>query len=150
MANNENTVQIQVEVLRAQLDKLIADINSLKNQKISVKVDTAGAAALEQLSDAVQQMRTGLQELDAQLGQNAAAFLAWAILHRRRCRRFCSIFRRSIRLLRQKCRRWLSAGKQRLRRKNRLLRRGPLRRRFHRWQMRRDRNRTLTHSFLRG
>ena len=74
MANNENTVQIQVEVLRAQLDKLIADINSLKNQKISVKVDTAGAAALEQLSDAVQQMRTGLQELDAQLGQNAAAF----------------------------------------------------------------------------
>ena len=46
MANNENTVQIQVEVLRAQLDKLIADINSLKNQKISVKVDTAGAAAL--------------------------------------------------------------------------------------------------------
>ena len=36
MANNENTVQIQVEVLRAQLDKLIADINSLKNQKISV------------------------------------------------------------------------------------------------------------------
>ena len=60
MANNENTVQIQVEVLRAQLDKLIADINSLKNQKISVKVDTAGAAALEQLSDAVQQMRTGL------------------------------------------------------------------------------------------
>ena len=61
MANNENTVQIQVEVLRAQLDKLIADINSLKNQKISVKVDTAGAAALEQLSDAVQQMRTGLQ-----------------------------------------------------------------------------------------
>ena len=45
MANNENTVQIQVEVLRAQLDKLIADINSLKNQKISVKVDTAGAAA---------------------------------------------------------------------------------------------------------
>ena len=30
MANNENTVQIQVEVLRAQLDKLIADINSLK------------------------------------------------------------------------------------------------------------------------
>ena len=74
MANNENTVQIQVEVLRAQLDKLIADINSLKNQKISVKVDTAGAAALEQLSDAVQQMRTDLQELDAQLGQNAAAF----------------------------------------------------------------------------
>ena len=74
MANNENTVQIQVEVLRAQLDKLIADINSLKNQNISVKVDTAGAAALEQLSDAVQQMRTGLQELDAQLGQNAAAF----------------------------------------------------------------------------
>ena len=74
MANNENTVQIQVEVLRAQLDKLIADINRLKNQKISVKVDTAGAAALEQLSDAVQQMRTGLQELDAQLGQNAAAF----------------------------------------------------------------------------
>ena len=62
MANNENTVQIQVEVLRAQLDKLIADINSLKNQKISVKVDTAGAAALEQLSDAVQQMRTGLQD----------------------------------------------------------------------------------------
>ena len=61
MVNNENTVQIQVEVLRAQLDKLIADINSLKNQKISVKVDTAGAAALEQLSDAVQQMRTGLQ-----------------------------------------------------------------------------------------
>ena len=57
MANNENTVQIQVEVLRAQLDKLIADINSLKNQNISVKVDTAGAAALEQLSDAVQQMR---------------------------------------------------------------------------------------------
>lgn len=56
MANNENTVQIQVEVLRAQLDKLIADINSLKNQKISVKVDTAGAAALEQLSDAVQQI----------------------------------------------------------------------------------------------
>ena len=49
MANNENTVQIQVEVLRAQLDKLIADINSLKNQNISVKVDTAGAAALEQL-----------------------------------------------------------------------------------------------------
>lgn len=74
MENNENTVQIQVEVLRAQLDKLIADINSLKNQNISVKVDTAGAAALEQLSDAVQQMRTGLQELDAQLGQNAAAF----------------------------------------------------------------------------
>ena len=35
MANNENTVQIQVEVLRAQLDKLIADINSLKNQNIS-------------------------------------------------------------------------------------------------------------------
>lgn len=74
MANNENTVQIQVEVLRAQLDKLIADINGLKDQKISVKADTAGAAALERLSDAVQQMRTGLQELDAQLGQNAAAF----------------------------------------------------------------------------
>ena len=33
MANNENTVQIQVEVLRAQLDKLIADINSLKKSE---------------------------------------------------------------------------------------------------------------------
>ena len=146
MANNENTVQIQVEVLRAQLDKLIADINSLKNQKISVKVDTAGAAALEQLSDAVQQMRTGLQELDAQLGQNAAAFSGMG----NSAQAAVQALLQYISQVNQAASAEMQALAVHRRRKNKLLRRGLLRRRFHRWQMRRDRNRTLTHSFLRG
>ena len=40
MAGNVDKVQLQVEVVRTQLDKLIKDVNSLKEQKIKVTVDS--------------------------------------------------------------------------------------------------------------
>lgn len=42
MAGNVDKVQLQVEVVRTQLDKLIKDVNSLKEQKIKVTVDSSG------------------------------------------------------------------------------------------------------------
>ncbi len=41
MAGNVDKVQLQVEVVRTQLDKLIKDVNSLKDQKIKVTVDSS-------------------------------------------------------------------------------------------------------------
>lgn len=41
MAGNVDKVQLQVEVVRTQLDKLIKDVNSLKEQKIKVTVDSS-------------------------------------------------------------------------------------------------------------
>ena len=41
MAGNVDKVQLQVEVVRTQLDTLIKDVNSLKEQKIKVTVDSS-------------------------------------------------------------------------------------------------------------
>lgn len=52
MAGNVDKVQLQVEVVRTQLDKLIKDVNSLKEQKIKVTVDSSGVEGFGKRSNA--------------------------------------------------------------------------------------------------
>ena len=52
MAGNVDKVQLQVEVVRTQLDKLIKDVNSLKEQKIKVTVDSSGMESFGKKSKA--------------------------------------------------------------------------------------------------
>lgn len=52
MAGNVDKVQLQVEVVRTQLDKLIKDVNNLKEQKIKVTVDSSGVEGFGKRSNA--------------------------------------------------------------------------------------------------
>lgn len=47
-------VQLQVEVIRTQLDSLIKDVNGLKDQKLKITVDSSGLDAINRFNGAVQ------------------------------------------------------------------------------------------------
>ena len=47
-------VQLQVEVIRTQLDSLIKDVNGLKDQKLKITVDSSGLDAISRFNGAVQ------------------------------------------------------------------------------------------------
>ena len=53
MANFEK-VQLQVEVVRTQLDSLIKDVNNLKAQKLNFTVDSSGLEAINRFNSSVQ------------------------------------------------------------------------------------------------
>lgn len=50
MAGNVDKVQLQVEVIRSQLDTLIRDVNNLKSQKLSITVDSSGMDAINKFN----------------------------------------------------------------------------------------------------
>ena len=50
MAGNVDKVQLQVEVIRSQLDTLIKDVNNLKSQKLSITVDSSGMDAINKFN----------------------------------------------------------------------------------------------------
>lgn len=50
MAGNVDKVQLQVEVVRNQLDTLIKDVNNLKSQKLSITVDSSGMEAINKFN----------------------------------------------------------------------------------------------------
>lgn len=50
MAGNVDKVQLQVEVIRSQLDTLIRDVNNLKSQKLSITVDSTGMDAINKFN----------------------------------------------------------------------------------------------------
>lgn len=50
MAGNVDKVQLQVEVVRSQLDTLIKDVNNLKSQKLSITVDSSGMDAINKFN----------------------------------------------------------------------------------------------------
>ena len=47
-------VQLQVEVVRTQLDSLIKDVNNLKAQKLNFTVDSSGLDAINRFNSSVQ------------------------------------------------------------------------------------------------
>ena len=47
-------VQLQVEVIRTQLDSLVKDVNGLKNQKLKLTVDSSGLEAINRFNTSVQ------------------------------------------------------------------------------------------------
>ena len=49
-------VQLQVEVVRTQLDSLIKDVNNLKAQKLNFTVDSSGLEAINRFNSSVQAM----------------------------------------------------------------------------------------------
>lgn len=61
MAGNIDKVQLQVEVVRNQLDTLIKDVNNLKSQKLSITVDSTGMDAINKFNAS---MRTLTQNAD--------------------------------------------------------------------------------------
>lgn len=61
MAGNVDKVQLQVEVIRSQLDTLIKDVNNLKSQKLSITVDSSGMDAINKFNAS---MRTLTQNAD--------------------------------------------------------------------------------------
>lgn len=70
MAGNVDKVQLQVEVVRTQLDKLIKDVNSLKEQKIKVTVDSSGMEAINQFNRSVQTMVQNVDSLRGKFTQH--------------------------------------------------------------------------------
>lgn len=49
-------VQLQVEVIRTQLDALVKDVNSLKNQKLTITIDSSGLEAVNKFNGYLQLM----------------------------------------------------------------------------------------------
>ena len=47
-------VQLQVEVIRTQLDSLVKDVNGLKDQKLKLTVDSSGLEAINRFNTSVQ------------------------------------------------------------------------------------------------
>lgn len=70
MAGNVDKVQLQVEVVRTQLDNLIKDVNSLKEQKIKVTVDSSGMEAINQFNRSVQTMVQNVDSLRGKFTQH--------------------------------------------------------------------------------
>ena len=70
MAGNVDKVQLQVEVVRTQLDTLIKDVNSLKEQKIKVTVDSSGMEAINQFNRSVQTMVQNVDSLRGKFTQH--------------------------------------------------------------------------------
>ena len=56
-------VQLQVEVIRTQLDSLIKDVNGLKDQKLKITVDSSGLDAINRFNSAVQSITQNVDGL---------------------------------------------------------------------------------------
>lgn len=56
-------VQLQVEVVRTQLDSLIKDVNNLKAQKLNFTVDSSGLEAINRFNSSVQAMTQNVDGL---------------------------------------------------------------------------------------
>nr|DAR09630.1 MAG TPA: minor tail protein [Caudoviricetes sp.] len=56
-------VQLQVEVVRTQLDSLIKDVNNLKAQKLNFTVDSSGLDAINRFNNSVQAMTQNVDGL---------------------------------------------------------------------------------------
>lgn len=56
-------VQLQVEVVRTQLDSLIKDVNNLKTQKLNFTVDSSGLDAINRFNSSVQAMTQNVDGL---------------------------------------------------------------------------------------
>lgn len=56
-------VQLQVEVVRTQLDSLIKDVNNLKAQKLNFTVDSSGLDAINRFNSSVQAMTQNVDGL---------------------------------------------------------------------------------------
>ena len=54
MAGNVDKVQLQVEVVRNQLDTLIKDVNALKSEKLTLTVDSSGMDAINKFNRSMQ------------------------------------------------------------------------------------------------
>lgn len=56
-------VQLQVEVIRTQLDALVKDVNSLKNQKLTITIDSSGLEAVNKFNGYLQLMSKNAEGL---------------------------------------------------------------------------------------
>lgn len=56
-------VQLQVEVIRTQLDSLIKDVNGLKDQKLKITVDSSGLDAINRFNSTVQSITQNVDGL---------------------------------------------------------------------------------------
>lgn len=56
-------VQLQVEVIRTQLDSLIKDVTGLKDQKLKITVDSSGLDAINRFNSAVQSITQNVDGL---------------------------------------------------------------------------------------
>lgn len=61
MAGNVDRVQLQVEVVRSQLDTLIKDVNALKSQKLTLTVDSSGMDAINKFNRSMQTLTQNAQ-----------------------------------------------------------------------------------------
>nr|DAK83814.1 MAG TPA: minor tail protein [Caudoviricetes sp.] len=61
MAGNVDRVQLQVEVVRSQLDTLIKDVNALKAQKLTLTVDSSGMDAINKFNRSMQTLTQNAQ-----------------------------------------------------------------------------------------
>ena len=64
MAGNVDRVQLQVEVVRNQLDTLIKDVNSLKGQKLSISVESSGMEAINKFNASIKTMEQSVGGLN--------------------------------------------------------------------------------------
>lgn len=64
MAGNVDRVQLQVEVVRNQLDTLIKDVNSLKGQKLSISVESSGMEAINKFNASIKTMEQNVGGLN--------------------------------------------------------------------------------------
>lgn len=63
MAGNVDKVQLQVEVVRNQLDTLIKDVNSLKGQKLSISVESSGMEAINKFNASIKTLEQNVSGL---------------------------------------------------------------------------------------
>lgn len=56
-------VQLQVEVIRTQLDSLVKDVNGLKDQKLKLTVDSSGLEAINRFNTSVQAITQNIDGL---------------------------------------------------------------------------------------
>lgn len=64
MAGNVDRVQLQVEVVRNQLDTLIKDVNSLKGQKLSISVESSGMEAINKFNASIRTLEQNVGGLN--------------------------------------------------------------------------------------
>lgn len=64
MAGNVDRVQLQVEVVRNQLDTLIKDVNSLKGQKLSISVESSGMEAINKFNASIKTLEQNVGGLN--------------------------------------------------------------------------------------
>ena len=63
MAGNVDKVQLQVEVVRNQLDTLIKDVNALKSEKLTLTVDSSGMDAINKFNRSMQTLTQNAESM---------------------------------------------------------------------------------------